>query len=293
MRRFLLPVVVVVLAFAVSGCGARADTGRMAAVQEIAAGDKLLAAKDYDGAYDRYVKAANECTAYPLYDQASSKATTALTQKVAPQPLVQQLSAFQQFADALPYHVLPLPAHIWLTDSLRNDAEAVVAHAKGVSADNNRALGTTAVPKTPPVKKPALPKPAAKKPAAKAGAKPSIVTSATKLPTTTPVAATAAAAEGTSVTASATVTPPPFAMPSVADFATISQALPGLGQPASMQQLYASLAEIAAAAEASEHARSRVSPRRPLTLAQRRTLTAADARLTRALKSVNSLLASL
>jgi hypothetical protein len=252
----------------------------MAAVQEIAAGDKLLAAKDYDGAFDRYVKAANECTADPVHDEAGRKASAALASKVAGDPLPKQVAAFQGFQSSLPGATLPLSAYNWLSDTLRADAHATVAHAKTVAADDQKLLsGRTSAVKKPATKKPLVKKPAAKKPtAAKKGA----VTA-----TATPVVATKPAA-----TASAAATTPPFAMLSAADLTRISQALLGLGQPPEMQKLYASLAEISAASEACERARGGA-PRRPLTSAQRRTLVSADARLKRALQRIDSLLASL
>lgn len=281
MRRFLLPVVVLVLAVVLSGCGARSDAGRMAAVQEIAAGDKLLAANDYDGAFDRYVKAANECTANPVYDEAGRKASVALASKVADDPLPKQVAAFQGFLSSLPDAMLPLSAHNWLSNTLRTDAQATVAHAKTVAADDRKLLSG----RTSAVKKIATKKPLAKKPVAK---KPALAKKGARTATTTPVVATKPA----TATASAAATIPPFAMLSAAELTGISQALPALGQPPEMQKLYASLAEISAASDACERARGGA-PRRPLTLAQRRTLTSADARLKRALQRIDSLLASL
>ncbi|HEY3318451.1 MAG TPA: hypothetical protein VGK50_08520 [Coriobacteriia bacterium] len=292
MRRFRVLPVVLVLSVALSGCAAKVEAGKLAAAQEIAAGDKLAAAKDFDGALKRYVKAANECSASPLYDEALGKAANTLISKVEQQPLPLQVSACREFLGSLPEPVLPLRAHNWLSETLRADAEAAVSQAKAFSAENRRVLGTVTPAAKPAVKKTATKKTAVKPKAKAKSAKPvKPVVKPALPPTTTAVAATASIAA--TPVAAVVATSPSFQLPSAPELHSVADALPALGQPPAMQQLYESLAEIAAAMEQSAQARAGAGPGRPLTLPQRRTLTAADARLSRALRDVGKLLASL
>lgn len=290
MRRLRMPATILVLAIALAGC-AKADAGSIAARQEIAAGDKLLASKDYDAALDRFAKAANECTSGPVHDEALAKATAAVTSEVDGKPLAEQVAAMKAFLGRIPDPILPLRAHNWLSDRLHDEAQRAIADAKTFSAGNQRLLAATAG--TTAKKTTAKTTSAAKKTAAAKSASSKASTATASFAATRSATATVSVAASRTPAAAPAPPAPAYVFPSSAELREIAKTLPDLGQPPAMAQLYANLAEVRSAMDAGAKVRKGLPKAKPIARAQSRLLAAAQARLVKSLQSVDRLLASL
>lgn len=315
MRRPASVLLLIALLPLVAGCS-RFDPAAQAelrATKALAHADTLISAGQYDAARDECLAAARQVGPGIVRDEALRKASTAVTEEVANSPLPAQVAAMQTLVNGSPDRFLPLAAHNWLSTTLAEDAATAVAVARTDLAadakllavqDSTTTSGTAGKSKkTAAAKKKKTKsttpkaKTSAKKPSSKASTKTSIAAKpAAKKPAATPTPVVNAPVAKPVLKPAAAPAPAPvpigFKMPSREEFSSVAAALPGLGQPPAMQQLYAALAEVRQAIDATRAARALMKGKKRPTPAVVASLRTADTRLVRALAAAQHELAA-